>query len=86
MQIVTRGLELRGAYGRETNMQDWLDGKDFKITGGPYCSIRDMEEMKKEGFHLLEFRKQDGTFLKLIPLHSALHGQTEPGQRVLNEG
>ena len=81
MEFTARGLELKGAYGRETDMEDWENGKDFKITGGPYCSIRDIEEMKKEGFDLIEFRKHDGTFVKLIPLNSVLDGVTESGIR-----
>lgn len=36
------------AYGRvydndEDALKDWNDGKDFKIQGGPYCSIRDKD-------------------------------------------
>jgi hypothetical protein len=42
------------AYGRkyatvEQALQDWHCGKDFKIDcGGPYCSIRDIESMRKQ--------------------------------------
>ena len=40
-------LYLVGAYGRQYNtkelmIKDWLDGKDFRIKGGQYISIRDM--------------------------------------------
>jgi hypothetical protein len=43
-------LLLQGAYGRtyatiEAARKDWEAGKDFKIVGGPYCSIRDMKQM-----------------------------------------
>lgn len=43
-------LILVGAYGRtyrdiESMEADWLDGKDFKILNGPYCSIRDYAAM-----------------------------------------
>lgn len=43
------------AYGRTYNtsadlLKDWRDGKDFKIHGGPYFSIRDVEFLKAEGF------------------------------------
>ena len=39
------------AYGRQytTSEQaraDWNDGKDFKIVGGPYLSIRDISYLK----------------------------------------
>lgn len=45
---------LQGAYGRTYNnwMQacaDWYEGKDFKIEGGPYCSIRDDEDLRNLG-------------------------------------
>ena len=40
-------LILVGAYGRvyktkKAAITDWEAGKDFKIQGGPYCSIRDI--------------------------------------------
>lgn len=53
------GLELCGAYGRKTVMDDWRAGKDFKITGGSYCSNRDIDEMRKSGFQMLEFMQGD---------------------------
>ncbi len=39
-------LHLSPAYGRRYKtgadaLKDWKDGKDFKITNGPYCSVRD---------------------------------------------
>lgn len=45
-------LTLIGAYGRaytETSRAaiDWKAGRDFKIVNGPYCSIRDIERMKR---------------------------------------
>lgn len=39
---------LTGAYGREAVESDWLQGKDFKIVSGPYCSIRDCEAIKAD--------------------------------------
>ena len=43
-------LTLMGAYGRvytsiDAMLHDWLNGKDFKILNGPYCSIRDIHHM-----------------------------------------
>lgn len=43
---VTSPLNLIPAYGRVYNtkeeaVKDWMDGKDFKIINGPYCSVRD---------------------------------------------
>lgn len=34
-----------GSY--EEAISDWEEGYDFKVTGGPYLSIRDMDEIKK---------------------------------------
>lgn len=41
------------AYGRvykswKAAKADWDAGKDFKIEGGPYCSIRDKEQLNAE--------------------------------------
>ena len=41
------------AYGRSYNtiqdaLQDWNDGKDFRISAGPYTSIRDLALLKKD--------------------------------------
>lgn len=46
-------IELTLAYGRTvSSMQDlvgaWESGMDFKICGGPYCSIRDLPYLKQE--------------------------------------
>ena len=68
MELIIRGLELRGAYGRDATLADWKSGKDFKITNGPYCSIRDLEEMRREGFHIVEIFNNAGTLLKRIEL------------------
>lgn len=45
---------LTPAYGRrytteEAALTHWKRGLDFKIAGGPYCSILDIAEMKKQG-------------------------------------
>lgn len=64
--LLLRGLELRGAYGRPTSMEDWRSGKDFKIIGGPYCSNRDIEAMRKEGFQILEFTNSDGSLVERL--------------------
>jgi hypothetical protein len=32
----------------DETIQKWNSGKDFKITGGPYCSIRDIEQLKRD--------------------------------------
>ena len=53
LRQVTTPLFLTAAYGRkytsrEQAVKDWQAGKDFKIDDGPYCSIRDIELMRKE--------------------------------------
>ena len=47
---VSGSLVVIPAYGRkystkEAAVQDWKDGKDFKIANGPYCSIRDLDKV-----------------------------------------
>ncbi len=47
-------IVLQGAYGRNyvDPMQayaDWYAGKDFKIEGGPYCSVRDEDMLRDMG-------------------------------------
>jgi hypothetical protein len=49
---------LTPAYGRsyptiKAALEDWAEGKDFKIWSGPYCSIRDIEFLKKD-FSIIE--------------------------------
>lgn len=46
--ILMNTLHAVPAYGRSYNsnedlIKDWLEGKDFKIEGGSYFSIRDYE-------------------------------------------
>ena len=46
------------AYGRKYNnraeaLKDWHGGLDFKIAGGPYCSIRDIERLKMLNNHVV---------------------------------
>ena len=43
---------LEPAYGRkyaseDLALKDWHGGKDFKFVGGPYCSVRDRDVIKK---------------------------------------
>ena len=51
---------LRPAYGRKYKtkkemLDDWDGGKDFKILGGPYCSIRDLKSLLDD-FRLIEIQ------------------------------
>jgi hypothetical protein len=46
------------AYGRvyaskEKALEAWDEGKDFRIQGGPYCSIRDIAALKRTNNHVL---------------------------------
>jgi hypothetical protein len=59
-----RQTVLQGAYGRRYTSwikanADWYAGLDFKIEGGPYCSIRDAKSLKDLGN--LYFRINNGT-------------------------
>ena len=45
-------LILIPAYGRKYEnesacFEDWQNGADFKIENGPYCSIRDLDLIRK---------------------------------------
>lgn len=56
-------IHLVPAYGRDYNSvweakEAVLSGADFKIVGGPYCSIRDFNNMEVDyGTILLMFNK-----------------------------
>ena len=50
---VSSQVILEGAYGRNYQskkdaLRDWESGKDFKVQGGPYCSVRDTELLAEE--------------------------------------
>lgn len=54
----SKTLILAGAYNRtysseEAVVADWLGGKDFRIVSGPYCSIRDIEELKAKFYRII---------------------------------
>lgn len=46
-----------GAYGREANIADWVDGRDFSTAGttGPYFSIRDYAALRSAGYTEIQF-------------------------------
>lgn len=51
MSQVSGPISLLPAYGRrydsaEAAVKDWKEGRDFKIVGGQYCSIRDKGLLK----------------------------------------
>ena len=33
----------------------WIKGRDFKIVGGPYCSIRDLDKLDQYGDVFIEY-------------------------------
>ncbi len=53
-------LVVTGAYGREPTLADWQAGKDFKIKGGPYFSIRDLAQIKDYGTEQIVFLNNRG--------------------------
>lgn len=64
-------IVLLPAYGRQyesldTAEQDWIDGKDFKILKGPYCSIRDTEAFKAMGHAVIITAGQDLKLSKIV--------------------
>ena len=65
-------LTLIGAYGREATLEDWKAGKDFKIYGGPYCSIRDMKRMKADGYTDITLLRRDDTVVVMINIDEAI--------------
>lgn len=49
---VSSPIFIMPAYGKtypsiKEATEAWLQGKDFKIYKGPYCSIRDIERLKQ---------------------------------------
>jgi hypothetical protein len=47
---LSKPIVLMPAYGRsyktsQEAIDAWKSGKDFKIVNGPYCSIRDIDEL-----------------------------------------
>lgn len=52
-QMIGSPLILVPAYGmtyatEEAMRIDWVNGRDFKIKGGPYCSIRDLDKLSED--------------------------------------
>jgi len=65
-------IKLVPAYGRNYQteaeaLKDWNAGKDFKIAGGPYCSIRDARGLKIVG-DKLAFLGSTGNLLSTLVL------------------
>ena len=47
---ISKPLVVMPAYGRQYNSRDevvraWKSGSDFKVVGGPYCSVRDVAKL-----------------------------------------
>ena len=51
-----------GAYGREADIVDWRDGRDFSMAGntGPYFSIRDWKALQEVGYTEIQFLCKKG--------------------------
>lgn len=50
LRMISSPLILTPAYGRTYSTEqellaDWNAGEDFKVKAGPYCSIRDLDEL-----------------------------------------
>jgi len=81
--LEVNGLKLYGAYGRETNLKDWLEGLDFKILGGTYCSIRDVPTMARQ-FDVLEFISRNGEIMHTEIISEDLLELMGGGERCLH--
>lgn len=59
--------------GREAALADWHAGKDFKIARGPYCSRRDLAQIRANGWACLVFLVNGpmGRSLKVVGLDEA---------------
>jgi hypothetical protein len=63
LRHVSSQMILSGAYGRnyETKkaaVRDWEAGRDFKIVDGPYCSVRDLDQLVEESSGVYIVTKQ----------------------------
>lgn len=61
------------AYGRRVTSgkaakADWLDGKDFRFHSGQYCSVRDAEILKRNGFTHVELATAERGTLAIVKL------------------
>lgn len=62
------GLILTPAFGRDYAdraecMDDWDNGKEFRIVDGPLCTKADIPHMKAAGFNLAVFTNNAGLAL-----------------------
>ena len=62
-------LILLPAYGRKYETQGdcfeaWQSGVDFKIEGGPYCSIRDIDLIRKN-YSVISIRFGKGLYCQV---------------------
>ena len=66
-------MTLLGAYGRtyidpDKALNDWQNGKDFQVLGGPYCSIRDLDYLMRTN-NKIQILLNDG---QTIVLHDTI--------------
>ena len=45
-------------HSKQDTIDAWNAGKEFKITGGPYCSKHDFEQLKKD-FDIIDLKWVD---------------------------
>ena len=80
---MARAVILLPAYGRRYKsnyeaLADWHDGKDFKILGGPYCSIRDFEDLKTIADRVLLLWFDEKLDKHFVGLYNSLESQFIP--------
>ncbi len=63
VEVLMDTLYAHGAYGREPVKADWTNGLDFKIGGGPYFSITDVDRLKADGYYRIRFYRLSNHFV-----------------------
>ena len=63
VEVLMDTLYAHGAYGREPTKADWLRNLDFKIGGGPYFSIADVDRLKADGYYRIRFYRLSNHFV-----------------------
>lgn len=70
-------LNIKGAYGRTYNTwldaeNDWVSGADFKILGGPYCSVRDLVRLVKDFGTIVLLLNKEKHYLHVDPMDKVM--------------
>jgi len=86
-------LDVHGAYGRiyrdaASAEKDWAEGKDFKIYGGLYLSVRDVPKLIADGYTSVSlwFTRDKLTMeQRPISLMQSTRGRATPDDALLPE-